>query len=498
MPGVDELIIRGDVMTLDPARPRAGWIVVRDGIVAELYDDGPDRGLLLPDGACVLPGFTDAHAHLLSWASSLREVPLQDTRSLAEVLARVAAAEPSRSGWIRGFGWSAEEWTGGGSPSLAALDAVSGDAPVALLAHDWHSLWVNSAALALAEGSLEVPGGVVERDADGSPTGVLREESAWAFRDRYVLPPPEELLDALRAALPEASARGVVGVHDKDGMLGCVAVVAALREADGELPLRVWHSQPAAWLDSLGEGPSGSVGYVKAFMDGTLGSRTARLIGGGGVEVTSRSAFAEIVRRAAASGWPVAVHAIGDQAVRDALDAFSETADVWRPRGLRQRIEHAQCVEPSDAGRFAALGVTASIQPAMAVTDQALAERLWPERISRAYAYRTLRDAGARLAGGSDAPVEALDPLDGMRCAVLRTRDSRPPWRVEEALDLDTVLRAWTAVPAWLEGAEAVRGRLAPGMAADLVVLDRDPALDLAGARVIGTLVAGRWVHRDF
>jgi hypothetical protein len=331
-----------------------------------------------------------------------------------------------------------------------------------------------------------VAGGVVERDADGRPTGVLREEAAWAFRDRHSLPGRDEQLAALRAALPQASARGVTGVHDKDGMLGCVEVVRALRAADGELPLRVWHSLPADRVDEL----DADVGYLKAFMDGTLGSRTARLIGGGGVEVTSRDAFEALIRRAAAARRPIAVHAIGDRAVRDALDAFAASADAWR--GLRQRIEHAQCVHPDDVPRFAALGITASIQPAMAVTDRAVAERLWEDRIERAYAYGTLHRAGARLAGGSDAPVERLDPLDGIRAAVLRE------WRPEEALDLDTALRAWTTVPAWLEGREASHGRLAPGRAADLVVLDRDPHEDLAGAGVIGTIAAGRWTYRAF
>jgi predicted amidohydrolase YtcJ len=465
------MILRGTLL----GAPAASGVTIRDGAIAALDGEGGER---LPDGAVILPGFTDSHVHLLTWSSSLRELQLGGA-SPERVLELVR--EAAASGFVRGFGWAVDDDS---ALTRETLDAVSGDVPVTLLAHDFHSLWVNSAALALADRTLEVPGGVVERDADGRPVGMLREEAAWAFRDRYALPSRAEQLDAVRAALPELSRRGVTAIHDKDGWLDCIAVVRELRASDGELPLRIWHSTPANRMDEPG------AGYVKAFMDGTLGSRTARMIGGGGVEVTSREAFEEIVRAAAARGLPTAVHAIGDQAARDALDAFEATRDAWA--GLRPRIEHAQCVHPDDVPRFAALGVTASIQPTMAITDQAVAERLWGDRIERSYAYGTLHRAGVRLAGGSDAPVEALDPLDGIRAAVLRD------WRPDEALDLDTALRAWTEVPAWLEGREATHGRLAPACAADLVVLDRDPRTDLEGARVIGTVARGRWTHRAF
>ncbi len=465
------MILRGTVH----GAPGASGIAVRDGAIAALDGDG---GEPLPDGAVILPGFTDSHVHLLTWASSLRELALGGA-SLERVLEQVR--EAAGDGFVRGFGWAVDDDR---ALTRETLDAVAGDTPVALLAHDYHSLWVNSAALALADAPLEVDGGVVERDADGRPSGMLREASAWAFRDRYVLPSRAEQLDALRAALPVLSSRGVTGLHDKDGWIDCIGVVGELRASDGELPLRIWHSTPADRMDVPG------VGYVKAFMDGTLGSRTARMIGGGGVEVTSRDAFVQIVRDAAARGLGVAVHAIGDQAARDALDAFEETREAWA--GLRPRIEHAQCVHPDDVPRFAALGVAASIQPAMATHDQELATRLWGDRIERAYAYGTLHRAGARLAGGSDAPVEALDPLEGIRAAVARE------WRPQERLSLDTALRAWTEVPAWLEGREATHGRLAPGYAADLVILDRAPALDLEGARVIGTVHGGHWTYRSF
>jgi hypothetical protein len=230
-------------------------------------------------------------------------------------------------------------------------------------------------------------------------------------------------------------------------------------------------------------------------MDGTLGSRTARLLDGTGVEILSAAALAAAIRRAAASGWPVAVHAIGDQANRDALDAFEQTRADWEPRGLRHRVEHAQCVHPDDIARFAELGITASIQYTHATADRDIAERLWADRIEHAYPYRSLHDAGVRLAAGSDAPVEALDPLAGLRAAVRRTADERPPWRPEQAVDLDAALVSFTRHPAWLAGEEEYRGALREGFLADLVVLDRDPADDLGGACVVATMVGGVWAH---
>jgi predicted amidohydrolase YtcJ len=459
----------GTVRTMDPARPLARSLVIEGDRISALDELPAGAERIDLDGGCVLPGFTDSHVHFPTWALTRRELQLNGTRSREEVLARVAGAAGGvpTGRWLRGFGWTADGW----EPSRAALDEVSGDVPVALLAHDWHSLWLNSAALAHAGGDLEVPGGVVDLEA-----GVLREEAAWSFRDRFTRASHAELVEATRAALPVAAARGVTAIHDKDGVVGSREVFAELRD---ELPFRVWQSLPAARLD---ERPD----YVKAYMDGTLGSRTARLLDGTGVEITSREEFEAIIRAAARANVPVAVHAIGDLANREALDAFEAARDAWAPRGLRQRIEHAQCLHPDDIPRFAALGVAASIQPSMAVTDEPVAERLWAGRLDGAYAYRSLHAAGARLVLGSDAPVEEMDPLTGLRDAVLRS------WRAHEALDLQTALEALTVNPAWLAGDEDRRGRLAPGMLADLTILDRDPFDDLAGAVVVDTYVSGR------
>ena len=380
---------------------------------------------------------------------------------------------------MRGLGWRDADWTE--PPTRAALDAIAPDAPVILTSKDYHSLWLNSAALARAGGDLDAPGGVVERDAAGEPTGVLRESAAWRFRDRHATPSTDELLDACRAGLRLAASRGVTAIHDKDGWMGSLELFQRLRD-EGLLTLRVWQSIPADRLPHLRELGLRSgfgddllrAGYLKVFMDGTLGSATAKLLDGSGVEITSSERLAEIVREAAAAGWPVGVHAIGDAANRAALDAFEATADAWRPLGLRQRIEHAQLLDPAELPRFAEIGVAASVQFSHAPSDRDLADRVW-EGHAGAYAYRSLQDAGARLANGSDAPVEELDPLRGIAAGVLRTLDERPGWRPEQALTVEQALRATCLTPAWLARDEARRGTLGPGMLADLVVLDRDP-----------------------
>jgi hypothetical protein len=269
----------------------------------------------------------------------------------------------------------------------------------------------------------------------------------------------------------------------------------------------VWQSFPADQVEELAalQVRSGlgddlvRVGYLKAFMDGTLGSQTARMLDGSGVEITSGDELAEIVRRGASARLPVAVHAIGNLANREALDAFEETSNDWRPLGLRPRIEHAQLLAAEDVSRFAQLGVTASVQFSHAPSDRDLADRFWAGRTDGAYAYRSLLDSGALLVNGSDAPIEELDPWAGVCAGVLRTIDDRPAWHPEQRITLEEAVRATTVTPAWLAGDEHRRGKLIPGFLADLVVLDRDPfelpPAELPGVRVVATMLGGRWVH---
>jgi hypothetical protein len=223
------------------------------------------------------------------------------------------------------------------------------------------------------------------------------------------------------------------------------------------------------------------------------------MLDGSGVEITSRVQLEDYIRRAAHAGFPLAVHAIGDLANREALDAFEATREEWQPLGLRQRIEHAQLLSPDDVARFAALGVAASVQFSHAPSDRDLADRFWGETTSEPYAFRSLLDSGAVVANGSDAPIEELDPLEGIRAGVLRTLDERGHWRAEQALTVEQALDATTVAPAWLARDERSRGKLVPGYLADLVVLDRDPLAcepeELPDMRVVATMVGGAWTH---
>src|SRR3954454_24988793 len=234
-------------------------------------------------------------------------------------------------------------------------------------------------------------------------------------------------------------------------------------------------------------------------MDGTLGSQTAWLLDDSGVRITSGAELAEIVRRGAAAGFPVAVHAIGDRANREALDAFEQTRDAWQPKRLRQRVEHTQLLAAEDLGRFAELGVTCSVQFSHAPSDRDLADEYWAGKTDGAYAFRSLLDSGAVVVNGSDAPIEELDPLARIRAGALRTLDERPAWRPEKAVSVEQALTATCVTPAWLSGDEHRRGKLLPGFYADLVVLDRDPlecnSDELGEINVVATMLGGGWTH---
>jgi predicted amidohydrolase YtcJ len=497
------MILRnGTIRTLDPSLPTVSslWVAgerIAGGVgVHETSLPSPETVDL--GGRCVLPGFTDSHVHFPTWALSQHDVRLHGCASLAETLERVRAA-PRTGSWLRGQGWRDADWPDG-APTRWALDEIESERPAMLISKDYHALWLNSVALALAGGDLDVEGGVVVRDESGEPTGLLYEEAAWQFKARFVQIPAGEYVEAMRHGVKIAAARGVTALHDKDGWLGAIGLWQRL-EQQGSLPLRVWQSTPAERLPELREiglrsgagSPLLRLGYLKTFMDGTLGSQTAWMSDGSGVVITSGEELEAIVREAAPAGWPVGVHAIGDAANRAALDAFERSRDVWQPLGLRQRIEHAQCLAPEDVARFGALGVATSVQFTHAPSDEQLAKRFWADRLDGTYSFRSLLESGALLANGSDAPVEELEPWAGVVAAVL------DHWRDDQKLTLEQALHATCVAPAWLSHDERVRGTLVPGRYADLVVLDRDPFAceqeELREVQVVATMLGGRWTH---
>jgi predicted amidohydrolase YtcJ len=486
------MILRnGPVYTMDPRLPRVSALAVAGGTVAGGVDvregdaDTVGHERIDLDGRCVLPGFTDAHVHFQEWSLSRTQIDLRSCGSKAEALRAVGAAAAGE-GWLRGRGWEPLRWPDGDA-TAADLDAVTGERPAALWSQDGHTLWVNSAALAAA--------GATGR-------GVLHEVEAFTFP----VPPPDplECSRAVRAGIAEANARGVVCVHDfqRPGGRGLWQRL----DADRRLKLRVHMSVPVEMLAAataleLRTGFGSQlvrVGPVKLFMDGALGSGTAWMLDGSGDALVTPEELAGIAREAAGSGLSVAVHAIGDGAVRAALDGLEASRDAWEAVPVAPRIEHAQCVDDADLPRFAALGVTASVQPIHAMDDRDLADRTWGARAASAYRWRDLLEADARMAFGSDAPVADLDPLAGIAAAVHRTADEREAWYPAQALDVADAIVGFTAGAAHAVGEHRRRGLLLPGYAADLVVLDTDIVEHpdrIAQARVVATMIAGRWVH---
>jgi predicted amidohydrolase YtcJ len=501
------ILENGVVRTLDTSLPTAAALAIAGDRVAGGVGTH-ETALATPEvvdlrGRCAIPGITDSHVHFPTWAAARRVIRLEEASSAQDAAARiapgVAGVPPGR--WFRAQGFRETNWPE--PPTKDVLDAVTGDTPAVVISKDFHAIWLNSAGIARTGGDLrryDVPGGVVELGPDGEPTGLIREESAWRFKEEHLELTDEEYLEAMREGLKVAASRGVTAIHDKDGWIPAIPRLWQELVRDDALPVRVWQSVPHENVDRLAEvglasglGDRVRLGYLKVFMDGTLGSRTALMTDGSGVEITSRAELADILRRSARARWPVAVHAIGDQANRNALDAFEETRDEWQPLGLRHRIEHAQCVRPEDVGRFAELGLTASVQFSHAPSDEELAHRFWAERLDGVYSFRSLLDRGTRLVNGSDAPIEELDPLGGIVAGVLRH------WRPDQQVTVEQAMLASTVEPAWLTGDERRRGKLLPGYLADLVVLDRDPfaipAEELPAVQVVATMVGGRWTH---
>jgi predicted amidohydrolase YtcJ len=465
----------------------------------------------LPD-ALVTPGFVDGHTHFALWALSRGRVQLAGAESRAEAARRVAAAVPEQ-GWVVGQGWDANRWAE--PPHRGVLDAVQ-RAPVYLDSLDVHAAWVNTAALRAAGIGAETPdppGGRIVRDAAGEPTGHLLERAVELVTRVLPRPPADRLDQALREAQAEAHRLGVTGIHDVEDEAARAAF--ARLDAAGELRLRVLFHAPVASLPALiraGErSGAGSdrlmLGGVKMFLDGSLGSRTAWMIQpyersrDRGLPLTDAAEAERAMRLASAHGIACTVHAIGDAAVRRALDLMTAL-----PRAaLPHRIEHFQCVHPDDLARAARAGIVASMQPAHLLTDIPLIERHWGARGAGAYAFRSLLRRGTALVFGSDVPVASIDPREGIFSALDRTTGDGSPrggWRAEERLTFAEAVRAYTVAPAEAAGAGARRGTLEVGRDADLVAWSCDPAAErgsgaaFRAGRAELTVVGGEVVMR--
>lgn len=438
--------------------------------------------------ALVTPGLVDGHTHLALWALNRHRVELSGLRSREEVIARVAAARPVQ-GWIIGQGWDANGWSA--PPDRQTLDRIH-SVPIYLDSLDVHAAWLNTAALALAGITRELPdpfGGRIVRDGSGEPTGLLLERAVELVTPFLPRPSGDVLDDALLEAQAEAHRLGITGIHDMEAM-DTLAAFQRL-EARGQLQLRVLFHPPVAALPKLlrqgtrsGQGTEWlTIGGMKLFLDGSLGSRTAWMLEpyvgtrDRGMPITSEQEAREALTTAGRAGIAATVHAIGDAAVRRALDLISPLPPVALPH----RIEHFQCVHPLDLDRVSQADLVLSMQPAHLLTDIPLVDRHWGGRNRGAYAFRSLLRRGAHLVFGSDVPVASLDPREGIYAALERRGfDGAPPegWVVNEKLSFSQALHAYTVAAAKAAGAGTHRGRLAPGFQADLVAWSVDPAAE--------------------
>jgi predicted amidohydrolase YtcJ len=502
-------------------------LVVRDGKVERLITAKqslpklPNATTLDGKGATLLPGLIDAHGHVLTLGEQRLQVGLRGTTSVEAALQRVRTfAAANREGWVIGNGWNQVLWPSRQFPTAAQLDTVVADRPALLNRVDGHAIWVNSAALKLAGITQDTPdpsGGQIIRDAQGKPTGVLVDAATSLVEKRVPTPTEAQLARALSTAMSELAALGLTGVHDAGIDMRQYAAYQQLGAA-GELPVRVYAMladkpearavmakppEPAQFDDRL------QMRAVKAWIDGALGSRGAALLtdysdqpGHRGLMLYSAAQLKPLAELTAAHGWQLNVHAIGDAGNRTVLDVLQQSMTPQQRQALRPRIEHAQVVALNDLPRFAQLGVIASIQPTHATSDKNMAEaRIGPERIKGAYAWRKLLDAKARLAGGSDFPVELPNPFHGLYAAVTRRdRAGQPPggWYGDEKLTREEALRLFTVDAAYAAHMETKVGSLEPGKWADFILISQDyfkvseDAID--DIQVLGTYVAGKKV----
>jgi predicted amidohydrolase YtcJ len=523
---VSLVIVNARVWTGDPRRPWADAIAVEGdriravGSSAEVMKLAAGARVIDAKGAMVVPGFTDTHVHFVDGGFRLASVQLRDARTPAEFIARIKAfAETVPAGtWIMGGDWDHQNW-GGELPAREWIDSVTPQHPVFVSRLDGHMALANSLAMRAAgvsAATADVAGGEIVRGAGGEPAGVLKDNAMdLVFR---VVPPTSEAMNdrALEAAMTYVAAQGVTAVHN----MGTWEDLATFERAHraGRLRTRVYAAVPlaswerlAAFVRARGSRGDGwfHYGALKGFVDGSLGSHTAAMLepftdapADRGFYVTSNEDRYAAIKGADAAGLQVFIHAIGDRAIREQLDIFERIARENGPRDRRFRIEHAQHIAPADVARFAGLDVIVSMQPYHAIDDGRWAEKvIGPGRAKGTYAFKSLLDAGARVAFGSDWFVAPPTPLEGIYAAVTRrTLDDANPggWVPQERITVEQALRAYTASGAYAGFAELERGVLRTGMLADLVMIDRDLTRiapeTIRDAKVLLTMVGGKVV----
>jgi predicted amidohydrolase YtcJ len=528
-----QLLLNARIHTLDPHRPTGEAIAIdqsrvlavgsQEEILAEFSGGSQPVDL---GGRTILPGLTDAHIHLQLYALSLQKIDCE-TSTRAECLQRVAerARVTPPGEWILGHGWNQNDWPEGFG-SEADLDAAAPHHPVYLTAKSLHAGWANTAALqaaGLTSQTGDPPGGRLQRDQDCSPTGILFETAMQLVARVIPEPSPAQITEAIRQAQNRLWQMGLTGVHDFDRQ-ACFSALQRLQEA-GELGLRVLKSIPLEALPQAVElglrtgfgNDLLRIGSVKIFADGALGPRTAAMLQpyegepeNQGILSVDGEELYETGRLAVQHGLSLAVHAIGDRANHEVLNAFEQLRQFEQREGLdeprlRHRIEHVQIIHPDDVPRLDQLEVIASMQPIHASSDFPAADRYWGARSRQAYAWRTLLERGTRLAFGSDAPVDSPNPFKGLHAAVTRRRQDGSPgpdgWYPAQRLRLEEALQAYTTGAAYASGMEQRLGSLAPGYLADLIVLDTDPfdcpVEQLPDIRPLATMVGGDWVYAE-
>jgi predicted amidohydrolase YtcJ len=526
-PAVDLVLVGGEVWTGSADQPWATGIAVTDGVIVAVDAEeviremiGAETRVVELDGRFAMPGFIDTHTHFLDGGFRLSAVDLRDADSPGEFARRLAEyAEDLEPGeWILGGDWDHEMW-GGELPDRSWIDEATPDNPVFVTRLDWHMALANTRALEIAGVSPDVrspDGGEVVRDETGRLTGVFKDE-AMPLVGAHIPRPTEAQRDtALVAAMQHAASLGVTGVTD----MGSWADLQTYERAheSGDLTLRVYAFVPLSTVDRLAERVETAgigdewlrIGGLKGFVDGSLGSGTALFEepytdepDNSGLFVTPLDDLRRQVSKAEQAGLQVAIHAIGDRAIRVLLDIYQDTEAEFGSRDRRYRIEHAQHLGSADVARFARLGVVAAMQPYHAIDDGRWAERRIGEQRARlTYAFRSLLDSRAVVAFGSDWTVAPLDPLLGLYAAVTRrTLDGANPegWVPEQRIDVESALKAYTSSAAWASFTDELTGSLSPGRLADVVVLSENPfvvaAERLRDVRVDRTIVGGREVY---